>query len=249
MVRAPLLPVESYFALSNENSGPSPFTKPDVRRAVAVASGSLLEAMDRFGARNSARASVAHARETLALPDPNVDAADTVRSLCRSSCCWIRSGNHDSNPVDACFHENPARYGMAHESRRFFRGQPSDPKAPVLLREPIGSCCRRPRHIIRARRFIRRFSDRWGLDPRDRRGEAALSLARAPISYDELLSQLCSTTPSATPERVDKLLSELWEQTFLLTDLRPPLTTSSPAQYVAERLADSGGHRNRDPPQ
>jgi thiopeptide-type bacteriocin biosynthesis protein len=64
----------------------------------------------------------------------------------------------------------------------------------------------------------------------------ALSLARAPISYDELHSQLCKTTASATPERVDKLLSELWEQTFLLTDLRPPLTTSSPAQYVAERL-------------
>jgi hypothetical protein len=30
----------------------------------------------------------------------------------------------------------------------------------------------------------------------------------------------------------------LWEQTFLLTDLRPPLTTDDVAQYVAARLED-----------
>ncbi len=65
----------------------------------------------------------------------------------------------------------------------------------------------------------------------------ALALARTPISYGDLARQLCETTPSATPEKIDKLLIELWEQTFLLTDLRPPLTTGSPAQYVAERLA------------
>ena len=36
---------------------------------------------------------------------------------------------------------------------------------------------------------------------------------------------------------MEKLLTELWEQTFLLTDLRPPFTCESPARYVAKRLA------------
>src|SRR5207248_5665770 len=41
----------------------------------------------------------------------------------------------------------------------------------------------------------------------------------------------------ATEDRVEKLLAELCEQTLLLTDLRPPLTVASPAQYVIDRLA------------
>jgi thiopeptide-type bacteriocin biosynthesis protein len=68
-----------------------------------------------------------------------------------------------------------------------------------------------------------------------------LHLARVPISYEDLVARLCETNPSANPEKVDKFVSELWEQTFLLTDLRPPLTTDSPARYVAERLAGIPG--------
>lgn len=65
----------------------------------------------------------------------------------------------------------------------------------------------------------------------------ALALARSPIPHETLVVRLCELIPSATPEKVDKLLTELWEQTFLLTDLRPPLTCESPARYVTERLA------------
>jgi hypothetical protein len=65
----------------------------------------------------------------------------------------------------------------------------------------------------------------------------ALALARRPIPYEVLVAQLCERVPAATSEKVETLLNELWEQTFLLTDLRPPLTSNSPARYVAERLA------------
>ena len=65
----------------------------------------------------------------------------------------------------------------------------------------------------------------------------ALTLAREPIFYCELATALTATTPNATPDKVDGLLSELWEQTLLLTDLRPPLTTDDPAKYVIQRLA------------
>ena len=52
----------------------------------------------------------------------------------------------------------------------------------------------------------------------------------------DLVARVCEASPSATTEKVDKLLTELWEQTFLLTDLRPPLTSEDPARYVADRL-------------
>ena len=64
----------------------------------------------------------------------------------------------------------------------------------------------------------------------------ALATAREPILYQDLVEALLSTTPSATPEKVEQLITELWQQTLLLTDLRPPLTIESPVRYVIERL-------------
>jgi hypothetical protein len=65
----------------------------------------------------------------------------------------------------------------------------------------------------------------------------ALLMARAPIPYGRMVADLLENTESATPEKIDRLLTELWKQTLLLTDLRPPLTIESPAQYVVNRLA------------
>jgi len=66
----------------------------------------------------------------------------------------------------------------------------------------------------------------------------ALATAREPILYQDLVEALLSTTPGATPEKVERLITELWQQTLLLTDLRPPLTTESPVRYVVERLIE-----------
>lgn len=66
----------------------------------------------------------------------------------------------------------------------------------------------------------------------------ALALARAPIPHERLVAEL-ATAPGATTEKVEKLIDELWRQTLLLTDLRPPLTEPSPANYVARRLRDN----------
>jgi thiopeptide-type bacteriocin biosynthesis protein len=63
-----------------------------------------------------------------------------------------------------------------------------------------------------------------------------LAAARLPIPHHKLLEMLLAEVPEATLEKVTVLVSDLWEQGFLLTDLRPPLTAPSPAGYVAERL-------------
>ncbi len=66
----------------------------------------------------------------------------------------------------------------------------------------------------------------------------ALALARTLIPHERLLAEL-ATVPGATTEKVEKMIEELWRQTLLLTDLRPPLTELSPANYVARRLRDN----------
>ena len=48
MVRTPLLPVEAYLALQNDQDQFALLQDPRVRRAVAVGSVSLLSALDRF---------------------------------------------------------------------------------------------------------------------------------------------------------------------------------------------------------
>lgn len=238
MVRAPALPVEAYFALSNENSGPSPFTNADVRRAVAVASNSLLKAMERFGrselsARDTTRMRAKLLRYAIRMstrPTPfglfagvaiaALGPATTMRiqstlafTTTRPDMAWLMN-------LVASFEANPAI-----RKRLCFYANPSAVIAGgrVTLSERAASTSTFPTAgaSIRATGVVKRV----------------LSHARSPISYDALVAQLCRTTPSATPERVDKLLSELCTQTFLLTDLRPPLTTSSPAHYVSERLA------------
>ena len=64
----------------------------------------------------------------------------------------------------------------------------------------------------------------------------ALELARVPISQTVLVEAL-SSAPGATPEKVQRLIDELWRRGLLLSDLRPPLTGPDPASHVRERLA------------
>jgi class I lanthipeptide synthase len=63
-----------------------------------------------------------------------------------------------------------------------------------------------------------------------------LAAARTPITWQDLSNYVVMSTAGATPEKVEKLLDELWQQTLLLTELRPPLTIGDPARYVTDRL-------------
>ena len=65
----------------------------------------------------------------------------------------------------------------------------------------------------------------------------ALTAARTPIPHGQLAETLAATA-GATPEKVERLISELWQHTVLLTDLRPPLTGEQPSRYVRDRLLD-----------
>ena len=65
---------------------------------------------------------------------------------------------------------------------------------------------------------------------------AALEMAQQPTPWERLAERLGHTS-QAPLARVNRLLDQLWEQGFLVTQLRPPLTHPQPASYVVDTLA------------
>ena len=67
----------------------------------------------------------------------------------------------------------------------------------------------------------------------------AVQLARQPVPYVQLREHLLEHT-MGSPEQVDRLLTQLWQQRLLVTDLRPRLTAASPAADLQQRLSGRG---------
>jgi thiopeptide-type bacteriocin biosynthesis protein len=237
-VRAPLLPVECYRALADQQRQLELLSDPRMLSALAVGSASLLAAIDRFSHSGLTRRDADRMRSKLrryqirmsTRPTPyglfagvaltswgeSTDLrirATLARTRTRPDMAWLMNlvMSAEADPAirrHLSFVANPL---AVVEAGRLFLSEraPSRPESPSI---PVS---------VRATSVVKR----------------ALALARSPIRYEDLVTRLCEATPSATVERVEKLLSELWEQTVLLTDLRPPMTSSSPARYVAERMA------------
>jgi lantibiotic biosynthesis protein len=252
LVRAPLLPIETYLAL-NESSGddgagevavgPWAFEDgslaprdPHVRRAIAVGSSDLLEGLERstptgkdaaelkgkllrYLIRMSTRPTPYGLFAGVALTQwaPATDlvlAATSPRTRTRPDMEWL---------VGLVL-ELEARPQVRKELRVFANPGAFVHAGRIFLSEPAPS------------------GDSGAASPVSLRATGAacraLATARKPILYRDLVAELLSKTPGATTEKVEGLVTKLWQQTVLLTDLRPPLTTESPVRYVVERLTD-----------
>jgi thiopeptide-type bacteriocin biosynthesis protein len=236
LVRAPLLPVETYLTLDRGTiNNPTQFLgDPLIRAALAVGGGNLFDTLGRVNdssgddlgmggkllrylIRMSTRptpyglfAGVALARwgaETdLAL------ASARPRTRTRPDMAWLlrlvfEAESRSEVRAQLRYIANPRAFMQA---GRIFLPE----AAPTADTGNSG-----PAVSIRATNVVRR----------------ALSLARAPTSHGDLIETLADT-PGATIRKVEQLIYELWRQTLLLTDLRPPLTEPNPASYVARRL-------------
>jgi len=239
-VRAPVLPVEAYLKLTGlaaAHDGANGATLPAaydplVRCALAVASADLLAALDRAGVgREASRVRAKLLRYLIRMstrPTPyglfagvglarwgtTTDLAfrGEVRTRMRPDMGWLVSfvTELERRP------EVRRALRLAAHPAAFLRG------GRVFLTEPAPAADEQPPSpvSVRATAAVRR----------------ALTLARRPIPYEELLEGLLAL-PDASVEKAERVIEQLCQQTFLLTDLRPPLTGSSPARYVAERLS------------
>jgi thiopeptide-type bacteriocin biosynthesis protein len=232
VVRAPLLPVEAYEALHERNGRGGPLD-PEVRWALAVASPSLLAALDRARTsdRGLARLESKLLRYLIRMstrPTPfglfagvgmagwadrtDLALAGPPRTRTRLDMEWLLRLvlQLEADPEvrrHLCLFANTAAFergGRVHLSER----------------APAGSSVSGDSASVRATGAVRE----------------ALVAARRPIPYANLAAKLAAAIPGATPERVDQLIARLCEATLLLTDLRPPLTGPDPAGWVVGRL-------------
>jgi lantibiotic biosynthesis protein len=237
LVRAPLLPVETYLGLSDSIALDGPMlANPAVRTALAVGSGNLFDALARPGPSG---------RE-----DPKTT-GKLLRYLIRMS----------TRPTPYGLFAGVGLAGWDHETDlSILPGRPrtrTRPDMAWLLRFVFEAEGRREvrshlRYLANPRAFFRAgrvflpesapTTDAGGPGPAvsiraTKTVTRALAFARTPVPHSRLVAALVETT-GAPVEKVEHLIDELWRQTLLLTDLRPPLTVASPAEYVANCLRD-----------
>jgi lantibiotic biosynthesis protein len=249
LVRAPLLPVEAYLALARnpatgDGAPREPTTSqpaqhaslpadPRIRAALAVGSPSLYEALnraDRSGKHDPDTAAKLlrylirmstrptpyglFAGVALAAWGPRTDlglASGRPRTRTRPDMAWLLGLVFElENRLEVRTH---LRY-IANAAALVQAGRVFLPEA-APTKDGAGS----GPVSVRASNVVRQ----------------ALAMARTPVSHERLVAEIANA-PGATIEKAEKLIEGLWRQTFLLTDLRPPLTETNPAAFIVRRL-------------
>jgi thiopeptide-type bacteriocin biosynthesis protein len=249
VVRAPLLPVEAYLALSCSapdaaecgRSVPEArlLVDPSVRAALVVGSGSLDEALVRGDASGKD------------------ESAGKLRYLTGKVLRYLIRMSTRPTPYGLFAGVALARWGLETDLA-LAPGPPRTRTRPdmawllslVMDAEKRPEVRRQLRYCANQRTFI--HAGRIFLPEPAPGGDSggpvqavsgrasgpvrrALEMARDWVPHGRLVAELASF-PGASPEKAEKLIDDLWRQTFLLTDLRPPLTETNPAVYVVRRL-------------
>ncbi len=238
VIRSPLLPVERYRTLTDDDSPLAWLSDPRVLRAIAVGSPSLRGAVERFRESKLSARDVAKMRAKLLRYQIRMSTRPTPFGLFAgiALAAW-------GDRTDVRVHSTTART-RTRPDMAWLMSLVASAESTLAIRRQLALVAN-PLARVEAGRVM--LAERAPTHGQSTRGPLsvratsvvlrALALTRRPMPYATLVQQLCEATPSATPDRVEQLLTQLWEQTFLLTDLRPPMTTASPARYVADRLA------------
>ena len=236
VVRAPLLPVEDYCALvAGRHPSLRTWARDDhrIRQALTVGSGELVRALDGDrSAKREARAESAVLRYVIRMatrPTPyglfaGVALAHwstrTTLELGRGSRARMRPDMGWLWTLVTALEADP-------QIRRHLR----------WVRNPA-SWIHHDR-VLLAERAPTADGAGWG-PPVSLRATAAvrtvLAAAQSPTAHQALVRELLAL-PGATPEKAQAVVDELADQTILLSELRPPLATASPAHHVADILA------------
>ena len=232
VVRAPLLPIDTYLALGSH----APTDEPSIRRALAVGSINLFDALERSGSKR---------------PDNSAVQGKLLRYLTRMSSratpyglfAGVQLANWGPHTDIALAPDGPRtrtrpdmewlyRFVFAVESR-------------AEIRQQLRFVANRNALVQSGRAILYSQAPTANITAPDSTASIratkavvkALDTARTAVPYSQLFDELLAT-PGATSVKVEHLLTELWAQTFLLTDLRPPMTIPNPAGYVAKRLEE-----------
>lgn len=244
MLRASLLPIETYLNLDTllQPSTASPTlapTDPRVRRALAIGSPSLLEALDRTAPNDEKAArQISKLHRFLVRMSTRPTPFGTFAGVAAAG--W---GEQTDLSLDGTQRTHTradmdwlVQYVLGLEVQPAIRNQ---------LKWVANSAA----WVLHGRMILSHRAPRPGGGLSASASVAAtpvvrlaLDLARAPILYSALVEKLVASTPSATTEKAERVLQQLWELGFLRTELMPPVTIEDPIQWVRDRtVAIAGG--------
>lgn len=222
IVRTPLLPVEAFLHLRSPEDQQALLKDARVRKAVAVGSVSLFHALRRLECGDLARKDEERAIAKLLRYQIRMSTRPTPYGLF-AGCAAAPFADNTGLAICATLARSRTRPDMTWLMNFVAEAEsnPSIRKRLRLIANPLlqmeggraSLTARMPGHkeeksqpvSIRATRAVTK----------------ALELARSWIGYADLSACLQQAYPSAPPEKVERLLDELQEQTILLTDLRP----------------------------
>jgi thiopeptide-type bacteriocin biosynthesis protein len=231
LLRAPLLPLDVYGRLSSRAPGEveAALGDPRVRLALLVGSRSLCEALERSQGDERVRSRLLRY---------------LIRMSSRPTPYGMFAGvclAHLSEATD---------FALSGEERRRIRPDMAWLIQVIATLEGLPEVRERLRVVVNPAAYLR--AGRFVLPARSALAESgrapevsirasgavrrALERAGQPVAYADVRDELLAD-PRATPDKVGHLLTCLMEQTFLLSDLRPPLTGGDPARHVLDRLA------------
>jgi thiopeptide-type bacteriocin biosynthesis protein len=237
IVRTPLLPVEAFLSLQSSEAQHTLLQDHRVRKAVAVGSVSLFHALQRREQAGLTRKDEERLMARLLRYQIRMSTRPTPYGLF-AGCAAVQFGTKTDLIVRTTMARSRTRPDMAWLMDFVVDAEsnPSVRKKLRLLANPLIQM-EAGRVSLAARMPGKRDDKHQPVSVRATRVVAkALELTKTWRDYGDVSAFLLDASPSATPEKVDRLLDELVEQTILLTDLRPPLTSESPAHYVLNRL-------------
>lgn len=233
LLRAPLLPVESFASISEKLSAPpgSPTLSPidpEIRRALSIGSPTLLDALDRTA--------------------PGEEYAETLKSKLRRFLVRM-----STRPTPYGTFAGTALSGWGERTDLLLDGTTRTRTRPDMdwLVRYVLALDKQP--SVRAELRWIANSVVWVHYDRAIKGASGVSIAATPvvrkaldfaltpIPYNELVERLMASTSSATIDKVEHLLDQMWELGFLRTDLMPPVTAEDPVGWVRERVAHVTG--------
>jgi lantibiotic biosynthesis protein len=241
VLRAPLLSVDFYRELEPDLMGSqhqcaSLASRGDIRRALAASSLTLLDAVS-HSHRDESRRRKVHSKLLRYL----------IRMSSRPTPFGLFAGvalGQWGNETDVQLSAETRRQRTRPDMAWLLNVVTQLESVPAIRRHL--SFVANPSALIRAGRiFLAERISRNEADPppgvsirATEVARRALLAARDPLPYETLVAFLLESTPNATAVKVETLLTSLWEQTLLLTNLRPPLTGESPCRYVIDRLSE-----------
>ncbi|WP_318279939.1 lantibiotic dehydratase [Streptomyces griseoloalbus] len=242
LLRAPALPARTYLDITADPERTDGRLldlagRPDVRRALLVASEDLTHSLARFGRLGAKR--TRRVRSGL------------LRYLTRMSTRPTPFGTFSGVAMGEFGPATTVRLGESPIARTRVRADMGWLLAWIKQLEEDAGLLRHLRVMVNPMAHV--AGDRVILPQADKYGQAdarsvriratpavdvVMRAAVTPVPYERLLAELTTAFPEAPGEAVSGLVRQMWELGFLVSDLRPSQTAVRPEQDLLKKLAD-----------